>query len=85
MKKIAFIFPGQGSQASGMGLDLYNNFEVSKNIYDNIGKDRASKEETPGKKKLNMFFKCLQIPYTIESKMISDKSKRITVWYIVRA
>ena len=34
MKKIAFIFPGQGSQASGMGLDLYNNFEVSKNIYD---------------------------------------------------
>jgi hypothetical protein len=64
---------------------LKNNSKVSKNIYDNIGKDRASKEETPGKKKLNMFFKCLQIPYTIESKMISDKSKRITVWYIVRA
>lgn len=34
MKKIAFIFPGQGSQSAGMGLDLYNNYEVSKKIYE---------------------------------------------------
>ena len=33
MKKIAFIFPGQGSQAAGMGLDFYNNFECVKNLY----------------------------------------------------
>ena len=35
MKKVGFIFPGQGSQSTGMGLDLYNNFEVSKKIYEN--------------------------------------------------
>jgi len=38
MKKIAFIFPGQGSQSVGMGLDLYNNFEIAKNVYDKADK-----------------------------------------------
>ena len=33
MKKIGFIFPGQGSQSAGMGLDLYNNIEVAKQVY----------------------------------------------------
>ena len=34
MKKVAFIFPGQGSQAVGMGKDLYENFEASKHVFD---------------------------------------------------
>ena len=32
--KIAFLFAGQGSQAVGMGKDLYDKYDCVKNIYD---------------------------------------------------
>lgn len=34
MKKIAFIFPGQGSQYVGMGKDFYENFTCAKEMID---------------------------------------------------
>ncbi len=34
MRKIAFIFPGQGAQCVGMGKDIIEHFEVSRLIYE---------------------------------------------------
>jgi len=34
MAKVAFIFPGQGSQSVGMGKDLCENFDAAKAVFD---------------------------------------------------
>ncbi len=34
MTKVGFIFPGQGSQYVGMGKDLYDNFDIARETYD---------------------------------------------------
>ena len=48
-KKIAFLFPGQGSQSVGMGKDLYDSFESAKNVFDKA-------DETLGKQITTMCF-----------------------------
>ena len=38
MSKIAFIYPGQGAQKTGMGADFYEKSETAKAIFDQAGK-----------------------------------------------
>jgi [acyl-carrier-protein] S-malonyltransferase len=34
LPKVAYVFPGQGSQSTGMGLDLYNAYSSAREVFD---------------------------------------------------
>src|SRR4030043_705025 len=34
LSKVAYVFPGQGSQSAGMGLDLYNSYPSAREVFD---------------------------------------------------
>ena len=34
MAEIMYIFPGQGSQYKGIGKDLYSEFDIARDLYD---------------------------------------------------
>lgn len=45
MSKIAFVYPGQGCQATGMGKDLYENYPIAREVFEKasraLGEDVA--------------------------------------------
>lgn len=46
MKKIAFVFPGQGAQYPGMGKDFYESYQIARSVFeeadDRLGRDLSS-------------------------------------------
>lgn len=38
MKKIGFLFPGQGAQSVGMGKDIYEEYEEARKVYEEVEK-----------------------------------------------
>ncbi|MBA7497336.1 Malonyl CoA-acyl carrier protein transacylase [subsurface metagenome] len=76
MPKLAFVFPGQGSQEVGMGKDLIENYKEAENLFNEA--KLALKDEGIDLKKL-----CLEGPEEELTKTINAQPAMLTISIIL--